>query len=133
MLEERPSVGTADPSVPHLSGRDKLHQQSTEIGGVGTQRITDDRQQHSNGRKRWMKGGSDDRSTCGAANVCLAANGERRTGRLVRIGLVLSAIVVCGFTVWEEKDLVYTGVNVIYKSAYWRNVEVEGWQMGDAS
>jgi hypothetical protein len=58
----------------------------------------------------------------------LAAHGDRKIGRLVRTGLVLSAIVVCGFTVWEEKDLVYTGVNVIYKSAYWRNVEVEGWQ-----
>lgn len=55
-------------------------------------------------------------------------SGEKKTGWVARTALALSAIVICGFTVWEERDLVYTGVSVIYKSAYWRHVEVDVWQ-----
>lgn len=55
-------------------------------------------------------------------------SGAKKTGWFARTALVLSAIVVCGFTIWEERDLVYAGVNVIYKSAYWRHVEVNVWQ-----
>jgi len=53
---------------------------------------------------------------------------ERQTGTLMRKGLALSAILVFGFTIWEGRDLVITGYDVIYKAIYWRNKEVTVWQ-----
>lgn len=58
----------------------------------------------------------------------LAVTSEKKAGWIVRTGLLLSAIVVCGFTLWEERDLVYAGYSVNYKSLYWRNKEVSVWQ-----
>lgn len=53
---------------------------------------------------------------------------EKKAGKLVRAGLVMSALLICGFTIWEERDLVYAGYIVNYKSIYWRHKEVSVWQ-----
>jgi len=46
----------------------------------------------------------------------------------MRKGLILSALLICGFTAWEERDLVYAGYIVNYKTIYWRHKEVSVWQ-----
>ena len=43
---------------------------------------------------------------------------DRRSGNLTRKGLALSAILVFGFTIWEERDLVFVGFDVNYKTIY---------------
>lgn len=43
-------------------------------------------------------------------------------------GLMVSAILVFGFTLWEGKDLVRTSAVITYKAAYWQMTEVQGWQ-----
>jgi hypothetical protein len=53
---------------------------------------------------------------------------EKKTGNLMRKGLILSALLICGFTAWEERDLVYAGYLVNYKTIYWRHKEVSVWQ-----
>jgi len=53
---------------------------------------------------------------------------EKRVGNVMRKGLVLSAVLVFGFTIWEGRDLVFAGWDVNYKAVYWRNKEVNGWQ-----
>ena len=52
----------------------------------------------------------------------------RRTGSFARKGLLASAVLILGFTVWEGRDLVRAGWDVNYKAIYWRNKEVSGWQ-----
>jgi hypothetical protein len=46
----------------------------------------------------------------------------------VRNGLMISAVIVFGFTIWEGKDLVRTAAVITYKAAYWEMKEVFGWQ-----
>jgi len=58
----------------------------------------------------------------------LADPTEKKVGNIVRKGLILSAILICGFTIWEERDLVYAGYIVNYKTIYWRHKEVSVWQ-----
>ena len=53
---------------------------------------------------------------------------EKKTGSLMRKGLILSALLICGFTAWEERDLIYAGYLVNYKTIYWRHKEVSVWQ-----
>lgn len=53
---------------------------------------------------------------------------KKQTGNITRKGLVLSAILVFSFTIWEGRDLVYVGFSVNYKALYWRYVEVKVWQ-----
>ena len=53
---------------------------------------------------------------------------EKKTGNLMRKGLILSALLICGFTAWEERDLIYAGYIVNYKTIYWRHKEVSVWQ-----
>lgn len=53
---------------------------------------------------------------------------ERKTGSIMRRGLILSAVLLFGFTIWEGRDLVYAGFDVNYKAIYWRNKEVTVWQ-----
>lgn len=53
---------------------------------------------------------------------------EKQTGSITRKGLILSAIMVFGFTIWEGRDLVRVGFDVNYKAIYWRHVEVTVWQ-----
>ena len=53
---------------------------------------------------------------------------EKKTGNLMRKGLILSALLICGFTAWEERDLIYAGYLVNYKTIYWRHKEVSVWQ-----
>ena len=53
---------------------------------------------------------------------------EKKTGNLMRKGLILSALLNCGFTAWEERDLIYAGYLVNYKTIYWRHKEVSVWQ-----
>jgi hypothetical protein len=52
----------------------------------------------------------------------------KRTGNFARKGLVVSALLILGFTVWEERDLVRASWDVTYKAVYWDNKEVSGWQ-----
>lgn len=53
---------------------------------------------------------------------------EKKVGNIMRKGLVLSAVLVFGFTIWEGRDLVYAGWDVNYKAIYWRHKEVTVWQ-----
>ena len=53
---------------------------------------------------------------------------RKKTGSLARKGLMVSAVLVFGFTVWEGKDLVNAALNITYKAAYWQLEEVQGWQ-----
>ncbi len=53
---------------------------------------------------------------------------ERKAGSAARTGLILSAVLICGLTIWEERDLVYAGYIVNYKAIYWRHKEVSVWQ-----
>lgn len=52
----------------------------------------------------------------------------KKIGNIVRKGLAVSALLIFGFTFWEERDLVRAGWDVNYKAIYWRNKEVSGWQ-----
>ncbi len=61
--------------------------------------------------------------TSGSDNI------ERKTtAKLTHKGLIIGAVLVCGFTIWEQKDLVRTAVVICYKAAYWEMEEVMGWQ-----
>ena len=51
-----------------------------------------------------------------------------KQGNVARSIISCAAILVFGFTIWEGKDLIYTGFNVSYKAAYWKSLEVGGWQ-----
>lgn len=62
------------------------------------------------------------------AGRSLTSSGLKVNGGIVRTGFVVSAFLICSFTVWEERDLVHTGYSVNYKSIYWRNKEVSVWQ-----
>jgi len=53
---------------------------------------------------------------------------DRKVGSVIRKGLVMSAVLVFGFTIWEARDLVYAGWDVNYKAIYWRHKEVTVWQ-----
>lgn len=53
---------------------------------------------------------------------------ERKTGSLFRKVLAVSAVAICGFTIWEGRDLVSAGWSVTYKAAYWDYKEVQGLQ-----
>jgi hypothetical protein len=53
---------------------------------------------------------------------------EKKTGNFMRKGLILSALLICGFTVWEERELVYVGYLVNYKTIYWKHKEISVWQ-----
>lgn len=53
---------------------------------------------------------------------------ETKAGGLARKVLAVSAVAICGFTIWEGRDLVRAGVVVTYKAAYWDYKEVQGWQ-----
>lgn len=53
---------------------------------------------------------------------------KKKSAIWVRNGLILGAIFVFGFTIWEQKDLIRTGVTISYKAAYWQLEEVYGWQ-----
>ena len=54
-------------------------------------------------------------------------DGQKTTGNIARKGLIVSAVLVFGFTLWEGRDLVRAAWDVNYKVVYWRNLEV-GWQ-----
>ena len=54
--------------------------------------------------------------------------GRKNSARWVQKGLMIGAIFVLGFTLWERKDLVRTAVVINYKAAYWQIEEVYGWQ-----
>ena len=57
------------------------------------------------------------------------AEGEnKKTGSFVQKGLIASAILLFGFTLWEGKDLVRAGSVITYKAYYWNEEEVNGWQ-----
>ena len=58
----------------------------------------------------------------------LADPSERKVGNITRKGLILSALLICGFTVWEGRDLIYAGYIVNHKTIYWRYKEVTVWQ-----
>lgn len=53
---------------------------------------------------------------------------RKKTGSLVRKGLMISAVLIFGFTIWEGRDLVRASWDIIYRAAYWKNKEVHGWQ-----
>lgn len=53
---------------------------------------------------------------------------HKAPGGLIRKGLLISAVLLLGFTVWEGRDLVRAGWDVNSKAIYWRNLEVAGWQ-----
>ena len=53
---------------------------------------------------------------------------KKKSGNFVQKGLILSAILIFGFTIWEGRDLVRVGFDVNYKAIYWRHVEVTVWQ-----
>ena len=53
---------------------------------------------------------------------------EKQGGKIMRKGLLLSAVLVFGFTIWEGRDLVFVGWDVNYKAIYWRHQEVTVWQ-----
>ena len=53
---------------------------------------------------------------------------RKKSAGWVQKGLMISAVCVFGFTIWESKDLVRTAVVIIYKAAYWELKEVYGWQ-----
>lgn len=51
-----------------------------------------------------------------------------KRGSFVRNTLAISAAILMFFTIWEGRDLVRTGVTIVWKAAYWRDKEVEIWQ-----
>ncbi|MFT5730007.1 MAG: hypothetical protein ACI8PB_004181 [Desulforhopalus sp.] len=53
---------------------------------------------------------------------------RKKTGRVFRKVLTVSAVIILGFTLWEGRDLVRAGWDVTYKAAYWDKKEVQGWQ-----
>ncbi len=53
---------------------------------------------------------------------------RKKTGSLARKGLMISAVLIFGFTFWEGRDLVRAAWDVTYKAAYWQMEEVQGWQ-----
>jgi len=53
---------------------------------------------------------------------------RKKTGSLARKGLMISAVLIFGFTIWEGRDLVRAGGEITYKAAYWQMKEVQGWQ-----
>lgn len=46
----------------------------------------------------------------------------------VQKGLMIGAVFVLGFTIWEGKDLIRASAVITYKAAYWEMTEVMGWQ-----
>jgi hypothetical protein len=46
----------------------------------------------------------------------------------VQKGLMIGAVFVFGFTLWEGKDLIRASAVITYKAAYWEMTEVMGWQ-----
>ncbi len=75
-------------------------------------------------------------AACPVALYCIrmltsAQHNQKTTskqGNIARSIVSCAAILVFGFTIWEGKDLIYTGFNVSYKAAYWKSLEVGGWQ-----
>lgn len=53
---------------------------------------------------------------------------RKNSTRWTQKGLMVSAILVFGFTLWEGKDLVRASAVITYKAAYWQMTEVQGWQ-----
>lgn len=53
---------------------------------------------------------------------------RKKTGSLVRKGLMISTVLILGFTIWEGRDLVRACWDITNKAAYWQNKEVHGWQ-----
>ena len=53
---------------------------------------------------------------------------RKKNARWIQKGLMIGAIFVFGFTIWEEKDLVRASAIINYKAAYWEMTEVMGWQ-----
>jgi hypothetical protein len=58
----------------------------------------------------------------------IADTDRRRTGSLARKGLIISAVLIFGFTIWEGRDLVRACWDITSKAAYWQKKEVQGWQ-----
>jgi hypothetical protein len=52
----------------------------------------------------------------------------KKNGNFMRRGLVVCAVILFGFTIWEGRDLIRAGWDVNYKAIYWRNKEVAVWQ-----
>jgi len=53
---------------------------------------------------------------------------RKKTGNLARKGLMVSAVLIFGFTIWEGRDLIKAGAVITLKAAYWQKTEVLGWQ-----
>jgi hypothetical protein len=53
---------------------------------------------------------------------------RNKTGSLIRKGLMISTVLILGFTIWEGRDLVRACWDITYKAAYWQTKEVRGWQ-----
>lgn len=53
---------------------------------------------------------------------------RKKSAVWVQKGLMIGAIFVFGFTIWEGKDLIRTSAVITYKAAYWEMTEVFGWQ-----
>lgn len=53
---------------------------------------------------------------------------RKKAGKLMHKGLIIGAVFVFGFTIWEQKDLIRTAAVISYKAAYWEMEEVYGWQ-----
>lgn len=53
---------------------------------------------------------------------------QKETGSFPRKALILSGVLLFGFTIWEGRDLIRAAWDVSYKAAYWRKLEVAGWQ-----
>ena len=53
---------------------------------------------------------------------------RKKSGILVQKGLMVSAVLIFGFTIWEGKDLIKTAAVINYKAAYYQMTEVFGWQ-----
>lgn len=53
---------------------------------------------------------------------------NKRSSKLVPRILLVSAFLVLGFTLWEQKDLVRASASITYKAYYWNEKEVNGWQ-----
>ena len=51
-----------------------------------------------------------------------------RSGSWVQKGLIIGAVLVFGFTLWEGNDPVRSSVSITYKAAYYEKTEVQGWQ-----
>jgi len=53
---------------------------------------------------------------------------KKTSGKFVRIIVSLLALVMISMTIWEQGDLITKAKTVISKAAYWRKLEVVGWQ-----